>query len=584
MLLPHACPSNPQTQQMEDSKLYQLLDGRVEEKGDSDGKDGFKIYHIQWKETLDEQGGFRVFSIGQPSNLPTKCVLLVGITGAGKTTLISGVLNNLLEVSFEDPFRLQVKENTGRDKTQSQTDFITVYTIYYKEGMKHKYNLVLIDSPGLEDTRAEEQPRDIATQFEEFIVSDLGVNDLHCVGLVAKATTNRDLKYEKAVLEEIISLLGEAVPEITHIFATFACDEPLVEAVVKNAGVKYKSMFQFDNGMLYSPNNAKSDKELGFWSYRWDKMREHYDAWFGALAKASPLSLELIRERKYFDTCKKNLKAQIENLAASLTEMEVNKDAYIKYEQQRVANQEWKQTKRVGLQGNQKAVNCNTCQQTCEILRYMNNDSSDVEEASSPNIGEVFAPMLAAATNPVGAIAAVGGAILGSIFSRKKRNRKQEGLQSLGDGVCGENGCSHTIQQHALETTKLQTNIDENMKKLYEEAISKTEDAKPKIIQSQEEILSCSTTISHTTVELLNHSKTVEKLTKRSFLSIDDLRSQLGNEIGQGKANIIPQAIKYIAIVTEAMATLVSHSAEEVLGKHELVKEMLLKDYKDFFP
>lgn len=578
MLLPHACPSNPQTQQMEDSKLYQLLDGRVEEKGDSDGKDGFKIYHIQWKETLDEQGGFRVFSIGQPSNLPTKCVLLVGITGAGKTTLISGVLNNFLEVSFEDPFRLQVKENTGRDKTQSQTDFITVYTIYYKEGMKHKYNLVLIDSPGLEDTRAEEQPRDIATQFEEFIVSDLGVNDLHCVGLVAKATTNRDLKSEKAVLEEIISLLGEAVPEITHIFATFACDEPLVEAVVKNAGVKYKSMFQFDNGMLYSPNNAKSDKELGFWSYRWDKMREHYDAWFGALAKASPLSLELIRERKYFDTCKKNLKAQIENLAASLTEMEVNKDAYIKYEQQRVANQEWKQTKRVGLQGNQKALNCNTCNKTCEVYTH-NGDNS----GGGFHPGQLIAPLVGAAAIPVPIVGAVVGGVVGSLFGRRRR-RRQQSYHVPQNTVCRQNDCSHTIQQHALETTKLQTNIDENMKKLYEEAISKTEDAKPKIIQSQEEILSCSTTISHTTVELLNHSKTVEKLTKRSFLSIDDLRSQLGNEIGQGKANIIPQAIKYIAIVTEAMATLVSHSAEEVLGKHELVKEMLLKDYKDFFP
>ncbi|XP_045121806.1 uncharacterized protein LOC123510590 [Portunus trituberculatus] len=295
-----SCSTNTSTchsQEMETSKLYQLLDGRVEEKRDSDGKDGFKIYHIQWEETFDAEGGFRVFSIGQPSNQPTKCVLLVGVTGAGKTTLVSGVLNNFLGVSFEDPFRLQVKEDTGREMTQSQTDFITVYTIYYKEGMKHKYNLVLIDSPGLEDTRAEDQPRDITHQFEEFIASDLGVDDLHCVGLVAKATTNRDLKSEKAVLEEIISLLGEAVPEITHIFATFACDEPLVEAVVKNAGVKYKSMFQFDNGMLFSPTSAKSDKELAFWSYRWDKMREHYDAWFGALTKAFPLSLELIRER-----------------------------------------------------------------------------------------------------------------------------------------------------------------------------------------------------------------------------------------------------------------------------------------------
>ncbi|XP_063843225.1 uncharacterized protein LOC135090402 [Scylla paramamosain] len=563
---------------MEASKVYRLLDGRVEEKRGSDEKNGFKIYHIQWEETLDEEGGFRVFSIGQPSNMPTKCVLLLGVTGAGKTTLVSGVLNNFLGVSFEDPFRLQVKEETGREKTQSQTDFITVYTIYYKEGMKHKYNLVLIDSPGLEDTRAAEQPRDIRSQFEEFITSDLGVDNLHCVGLVAKATTNRDLKSEKAVLEEIISLLGEAVPEITHIFATFACDQPLVEAVVRNAGVQYKSMFQFDNGMLYSPINASSDKELAFWSYRWDKMREHYDAMFGALANALPLSLELIRERKYFNTCKKNLKTQIENLATSVTEMEINKNAYNKYEQQRVTNKDWKQTKRVALQNNQQAVNCNTCQQTCEILRYVNNE---VQEDHDSDIGHTLAPIIGAVTTPLGAIAAVGGAILGTLLSRKKK--KQQVPHTLSNAVCGENGCSHNLQEHALESMKLQTNIDEDMKKLYEEAVSKTEDAKSKIIQAQEEILSCSTTISHTTVELLSHSKKVEKLTKKSFLSTDDINSQLRSEISQSEVNIIPQATKYIAILTKAMGTLASHSAEEVLGKHELVKEMLLEDYEEFF-
>ncbi|XP_045121860.1 uncharacterized protein LOC123510630 [Portunus trituberculatus] len=562
---------------METSKLYQLLDGRVEEKRDSDGKDGFKIYHIQWEETFDAEGGFRVFSIGQPSNQPTKCVLLVGVTGAGKTTLVSGVLNNFLGVSFEDPFRLQVKEDTGREMTQSQTDFITVYTIYYKEGMKHKYNLVLIDSPGLEDTRAEDQPRDITHQFEEFIASDLGVGDLHCVGLVCKATTNRELKSEKTLLEEIISLLGEAVPEITHIFATFACDEPLVEAVVKNAGVKYKSMFQFDNGMLFSPTSAKSDKELISLSHRWDKMREHYDAWFGALTNAFPLSLELIRERKYFDTCKKNLKAQIENLAASVTEMEMNKNAYTKYEQQRVTNKDWKQTKRVGLQGNQRAVNCNSCQKTCVIYTHTND-----HQGGGFNPGQMIAPIVGAAVFPVPVVGAVLGGVARSVFSRKKRRQRRCQVPQI--TVCQQNGCSHPMQQHALESTKIQTNIDEDMKKLYEEAISKTEDAKPKIIKSQEEILSCSTTIAQTTVELLNHSKTVEKLTKESFLSIDDLRSQLSNEISLGEADIIPQAIKYIAIVTEAMATLASLTAEEVLGKHELVKEMLLKDYEDFFP
>lgn len=45
--------------------------------------------------------------LGTPcGNYKEKCIMLVGATGSGKSTLVDGIVNYIMGVNFEDPFRL----------------------------------------------------------------------------------------------------------------------------------------------------------------------------------------------------------------------------------------------------------------------------------------------------------------------------------------------------------------------------------------------------------------------------------------------------------------------------------------------
>ena len=84
---------------------------------------------------------------------------MVGMTGAGKSTLLDALANYIYDVRYEDEVRLRLVELTKEEEEKvgnqaaSQTDHITVYKIKWRPGMKINYNLTLIDTPGLGDTR-----------------------------------------------------------------------------------------------------------------------------------------------------------------------------------------------------------------------------------------------------------------------------------------------------------------------------------------------------------------------------------------------------------------------------------------------
>ncbi|KAK4295304.1 hypothetical protein Pmani_032116 [Petrolisthes manimaculis] len=207
-------------------------------------QNGLKRYLIQTKvELRNEENCTQILSIGKPNNLPIKCVLLLGETGAGKTTVVNGVINYLYGVGYHDNYRLCVKEelvSTGpatgveRMETESQTDYISMYILYHQRGMKYKCNFVVIDTPGLADTRRMQHQNNVMKHVEEFLTMDYGIDSLHCIGLVAKANINRDFSFQKEILNEVVVLLGNNVPEITNLFATFAVEKKVVDQIVRN--------------------------------------------------------------------------------------------------------------------------------------------------------------------------------------------------------------------------------------------------------------------------------------------------------------------------------------------------------------
>ena len=83
-----------------------------------------------------------------------KSILVVGATGAGKSTLIDAIINYVLDVRYEDNVRFQLVDlseaetKKKKNQTVSQTDNITIYKIPFFEKGNIPFALNIIDTPG----------------------------------------------------------------------------------------------------------------------------------------------------------------------------------------------------------------------------------------------------------------------------------------------------------------------------------------------------------------------------------------------------------------------------------------------------
>ena len=98
-----------------------------------------------------------------------KVLMVVGATGAGKSTLINAMANFIMGMDWKDEFRLKlISEETAHDQTKSQTKCITAYTFHKDRGSHLPYTLTVIDTRGFGNTGGLERDKQIASQIKEF--------------------------------------------------------------------------------------------------------------------------------------------------------------------------------------------------------------------------------------------------------------------------------------------------------------------------------------------------------------------------------------------------------------------------------
>ncbi|KAH3768533.1 hypothetical protein DPMN_169747 [Dreissena polymorpha] len=109
----------------------------------------------------------RKFVLGSPKDTDwkEKTLLMIGETGTGKSTLVDGMANYILGVTWNDPFRFSIVNLEDEEKKKignqavSQTEWITCYTIYPHEGSRISYTINIIDTPGFGDTSGLDRDR-----------------------------------------------------------------------------------------------------------------------------------------------------------------------------------------------------------------------------------------------------------------------------------------------------------------------------------------------------------------------------------------------------------------------------------------
>uniref|UniRef100_A0A4W5K5Z3 AIG1-type G domain-containing protein n=1 Tax=Hucho hucho TaxID=62062 RepID=A0A4W5K5Z3_9TELE len=163
-----------------------------------------------------------------------KVILLLGATGAGKTTLVNAMINYILGVKWEYSYRFKlIHEVTNRSQAESQTAVVTSYVLYNQPGFQIPYSLTIIDTPGLGDIRGMAHDKLIIQMVKDFLCSPLGIDHIDAVCFVVQAPLVRLSPSQRYIFDSILSIFGKDVAENILMLVTFADGKhiPVLEAI-----------------------------------------------------------------------------------------------------------------------------------------------------------------------------------------------------------------------------------------------------------------------------------------------------------------------------------------------------------------
>lgn len=269
--------------------------------------------------------------VGSPDNVvrggTEKVLMVVGATGAGKTTLINGMVNYILGVQWKDDFRYKlVVEDDKVSQANSQTKDITAYTFYPMKGSAVPYTFTIIDTPGFGDTEGLERDRLITDQIKEFfsIPPPDGIDHLDGIGFVTQASLARLTPTQEYIFDSILSIFGNNVANNIFMLVTFADGQkpPVMDAIAK-ANIPSQKYYKFNNSALFADNTEETDES--FDAMFWKMVVRSFKTFFTEFEKAGSVSLQLtqevLKEREQLQNLIEGLTPQITKGLSKIEEM-----------------------------------------------------------------------------------------------------------------------------------------------------------------------------------------------------------------------------------------------------------------------
>ncbi|XP_072298907.1 uncharacterized protein [Eucyclogobius newberryi] len=288
------------------------------------------VYQFPLVDEKLEVPGCRRFRFGEDSTKNHRTIMVMGATGAGKSTLIDGMINYILGVRWEDDYRFKlVREVQKGTQAESQTSEVTVYKLNYQDGFQVKFSLTIIDTPGFGDTRGIERDQLITEQLRNLFTSSSGVIDIDAVCFVVQASLARLTPSQSYVFDSVLSIFGKDIAENIRVLVTFADGQrpPVLDAIIKSkvpcpiekgAPVHFK----FNNSALFASNKSSAkeqdedEEEEGFDYMFWNMGNKSMKRFFVALNKIQTKSLtmtkEVLTERKQLENLVENLRTQVQ--------------------------------------------------------------------------------------------------------------------------------------------------------------------------------------------------------------------------------------------------------------------------------
>ena len=347
-----------------------------------------------------EKGKIIKKSIGSPSDLEgrttEKVLMVVGATGAGKTTLINGMVNYILGIKWEDKFRYKlVVEDSKVSQAHSQTKEITAYTFHPMKGSAVPYTFTIIDTPGFGDTEGPERDKEITDQIKEFfsIPPPNGIDHIDGIGFVTQASLVRLTPTQEYIFTSILSIFGKDVAENIFILTTFADgQEPPVMEAIKKAKIPDEKFHKFNNSAIFADNTetAPENEEDEDEDDRFDKMfwkmgARSFKKFFRDFEKSQSVSLQLtqevLKEREQLQNMVEGLTPQINQGLSKIEEMRQEENILKQRETEIEQNKSFTysvdvtKAKKKDLGGTgQHTTTCRRCNFTCHTSCAIAND------------------------------------------------------------------------------------------------------------------------------------------------------------------------------------------------------------------
>lgn len=326
--------------------------------------------------------------------------MVMGATGAGKSTLIDGMINYILGVKWEDDYRFKlVSEVQKSTQAVSQTSEVTVYKLNYQNGFQINYSLTIIDTPGFGDTGGIQKDKEITEKILNLFTSlSSGVLELDAVCFVVQSALARLTPSQKYVFDSVLSIFGKDMAENIRVLVTFADGQrPPVLGAIKASGVPCPHNngvpvhFKFNNSALFAcsvtptDEDEEEDFDKMFWNMGNKSMKRFFDALNLIKTKSLTLTQEVLKERKQLENLVENLQIQVKVGLSKLEEIKETSEIIKEHEAEisRNSNFEFKVTVTEAVQidisgTNTFITNCQVCHYTCHDSCAYSNDADKI--------------------------------------------------------------------------------------------------------------------------------------------------------------------------------------------------------------
>uniref|UniRef100_A0A673MCL8 AIG1-type G domain-containing protein n=1 Tax=Sinocyclocheilus rhinocerous TaxID=307959 RepID=A0A673MCL8_9TELE len=317
------------------------------------------MFKLQLDETWKNGDGFcRRSTFGKNITKLNKTIMMIGATGAGKTTLINNIINYILGVEWEDDFRfVLIDEGKQKSQAESQTSQITAYQINHMDGFRVPYSLTIVDTPGFGDTRGISHDQKITKQIQDFFSARGGIDRIDAVCFVVQASLARLTHTQKYIFDSILSIFGKDIAENIIMMVTFADGKkpPVLEAI-KVSQVPCSTNesgeplhFKFNNSALFASNNKSEEDEESdcdnfhqmFWNLGFSGMRKFFTSLNQMETKSLSLTREVLKERQHLEVHVEGLQPQINAGLTKLDEIKKTRAALQQHKAEMDANKDF---------------------------------------------------------------------------------------------------------------------------------------------------------------------------------------------------------------------------------------------------